>query len=282
MSGRESKEMQDSPTALPTPIGVDTMSEPIREGQHLDIADRDVLPFKIVKNLGVGGSAVVEMVQDTIGRQFAHKAFRKYYDQRLDKAKQTFRNEVEILKRLSSHSHIIRVFATYTRGRELGMLLMPVADNGDLAAYLQTILDSGNSPTKEQNIILERSFGCLACGLAFIHKHTIRHKDIKPQNILIHDGRVIYTDFGIALDTSQQDNTTTVGNPETFTKRYCAPEVADWGKRNRKSDVFSLGCVFIEVLAVLEPQIGLGTFKSHPYWKNISGIRDVIHHSSAN
>ncbi|KAF2175442.1 kinase-like protein [Zopfia rhizophila CBS 207.26] len=266
------------------PTDVDTMSEHtgivVCEGQHLDITDRDILPFRHVKNLGMGGSALVEMVEEKKnGRKFAHKAFHKYYGTALEKAKQAFRNEIEIMKRLSSHPHIIRVFATYTCGRDLGMLLTPVADNGDLAAYLQKMLDSGKPPTPEQNIILDRSFGCLISGLAFIHKHTIRHKDIKPQNILIHNGRVIYTDFGIALDASQQD-TTTVGNPGVLTRRYCAPEVANWEKRNRKSDVFSLGCVFIEVLAVLEPQIGFGVVDSHPYWKAIDGIRDVLNRST--
>lgn len=265
------------------PTDVDSICEHscivVCEGQHLNITDRDVLPFRHVKHLGMGGSALVEMVEDkTSGRKFAHKAFRKYNGTALEKAKQAFRNEIEIITRLSPHPHIIRVFATYTCGRDLGMFLTPVADSGDLAAYLHKLLDSGKPPTIEQNVILDRSFGCLVSGLAFIHKHTIRHKDIKPQNILVHDGRVIYADFGIALDASQQD-TTTVGNPGALTYRYCAPEVANWEKRNRKSDVFSLGCVFLEILAVLEPQIGLGAFNSHPYWKTIDSIRDVLDHS---
>jgi serine/threonine protein kinase len=253
----------------------------IHEGQHLDVINPDVLPFMPIKHLGMGGSASVEMIQlKTNGWQLAHKIFRKFHGQRLDEAKQIFRNEIDIIKRLSPHPHIIRVFATYTCGRTLGMLLAPVADNGDLGTYLQMVLDSENLPTAEQTTILESSFGCLANGLAFIHKHTVRHKDIKPQNILIHKGRVIYTDFGIALDASQQENTTTVGDPGAFTRRYCAPEVANWEKRNRKSDVFSLGCVFLEILAVLEPQIGLGAFHSNPYWMNIESIRDILDHSS--
>jgi serine/threonine protein kinase len=46
-----------------------------------------------------------------------------------------------------------------------------------------------------------------------MHEQTIRHKDIKPQNILIHRGSAIYTDFGISLDFAQQDSTTT-GHPQ--------------------------------------------------------------------
>ncbi|CAO2651329.1 Nn.00g096260.m01.CDS01 [Neocucurbitaria sp. VM-36] len=266
------------------PTGVDTIFEHgcivVCEGQHLDITDRNMLPFRHVRNLGMGGTALVEMVEDkTNGRKFAHKAFRRYNGTTLEKAKQAFRNEIEITKRLSSHPHIISVFATYACGRYLGMYLTPVADSGDLAAYLQISLDSGEPPTAEQNSTLDRSFGCLASGLAFIHKHTIRHKDIKPQNILVHNGHVIYADFGIALDASQQD-TTTFGNPGALTYRFCAPEVANWEKRNRKSDVFSLACVFVEILTVLEPQLELGAFNSQPYWEVIGRVRDVLDRSS--
>ena len=66
----------------------------------------------------------------------------------------------------------------------------------------------------DNHIILQRAIGCLASGLAFMHEQTIRHKDIKPQNILIHGGSVLYTDFGISLDFGQQGNSTTTGNPQ--------------------------------------------------------------------
>src|SRR5205823_1519628 len=81
--------------------------------------------------------------QDTTNDQmFAHKRYRRYHGPNIDKFKQEVQNEIKIIRRLSSHPHIIRVFATYTCGRELGMILTPVAESGDLASYLQTISDS--------------------------------------------------------------------------------------------------------------------------------------------
>jgi serine/threonine protein kinase len=62
---------------------------------------------------------------------------------------------------------------------------------------------------------------------------------------------VVYTDFGISYDYSLLSQSTTIGHPIAFTRRYCAPEVADWTPRNRKADIFSLGCVFLEILQVL-------------------------------
>ncbi|OCL14350.1 kinase-like protein, partial [Glonium stellatum] len=224
----------------------------VQEGDHLDVPNRACLPYKYIRSLGMGSCAFVEMAQDeTNGQVFALKHLRRYQGRNLNQFKRAFQNEVDILRRLSLNPHIIKAFATWGSGRELGIVMTPVADGGDLASFLQTIVDLGNLPTTEQYTILNRAFGCLASGLAFIHKQTIRHKDIKPQNILIHQGYVIYTDFGIALDTSQLENTTTDGTTYAFTFRYCAPEVASSEKRNRKSDVFSLGCVFAEILSVL-------------------------------
>lgn len=228
----------------------------VREGYELQITNRNELPYRVVKSLGMGGCAVVEMVQDlTTGQTYAHKRFRRYRGPNVNGFKQEVYNEIKVMRRLSPHRHIINLFATYACNRDVGLILTPVADEGDLSTYLLQISDSGRPPTLEDRTLLERAIGCLANGLAFIHKHTIRHKDIKPQNILLHQGRVIYTDFGIAFDGNESDSTTTTGTPFAFTRRYCAPEVANSMKRNRKSDVFSLGCVYIEILSVLEPTL---------------------------
>ncbi len=218
---------------------------------------------------------MVEIVVDQTGQQYAHKAFRKYYGRELKRVREEFRNEIEIIKRLRSNPHIIQVFGSYACGRDLGMLLLPVANGGDLKAYLEDIKDIGTA-TIPQRIILSRCIGCLASGLAFIHRHTIRHKDIKPSNILMHDELVIYTDFGISLDATHLDDTTTTGYHGAMTERYCAPEVAHSAPRNRKSDVFSLGCVYIEIFTVLYPKSDLGDTIAKPYWQKSEYIRNAL------
>jgi serine/threonine protein kinase len=258
----------DIPTDLQDGVSSSAASagHTIVKGGHQDLKKGSTLPFRYVGKLGTGISAVVDEVEDPIsGRTFAQKMFRNYSgDSKL--FKETFKNEVDILKRLHSHPHIVQVYWSYTRGRELGMLLTPVASDKDLGSYLLDIQDTGEGPTLEQRDVLLRAFGCLASGLAYIHRHTIRHKDIKPQNILVHNGQMIYTDFGIALDADGQ-NTTTTGIAGSFTRRYCAPEVAKNEPRNRKSDVFSLGCVFFEMLASLYPESGRNTQDPRPYWE---------------
>ena len=231
--------------------------------QDEDEDDDDHLSlYKHVRMLGHGGSASVEMVRHSkTGSVFARKIIRNVYSRNMEDAKRKLLNEVQIMQRLSSHRHIAKVHATYIKGRELAIILEPVADSGDLANFLQNFRDESftlyhpDRVTRDRRAaslrILKMAFGCLASALAFIHQQTIRHKDIKPQNILIHQERVMYTDFGLSYDYADIGRSTTSGNPQGFTRRYCAPEVAKGESRNSKSDIFSLGCVFIEICLAL-------------------------------
>jgi serine/threonine protein kinase len=225
------------------------------EGDDLIIPDESQLPFKLLRNLGHGHSGNVEEVENVLtGAVFARKTI-KIRGQRAKIATENiFKNEVKIIRGLSKHHHIIRVFATYMAKREVGIILEPVADEGDLSHFLELIEDIRLSDASDIRLprllgVLDRAFGCLAGGLAFMHKQKVRHKDIKPQNILVHRGSVIYTDFGYSLDSSHLSCSTTEGQPDSLTRRYSAPEVLECGERNSSSDVFSLGCVYLELLA---------------------------------
>jgi serine/threonine protein kinase len=248
----------------------------LNRGEHAELLPDDLLPFQHIEDLGMGSSAIVEVVEENhSGLKFAHKIFRRRAGRTRKTFDEAFKNEVDIMKKLRSHPHIVQIHWSYTRRGHAGMLLTPVASNGDLAAYLETIRETGKPPTSEQCSTLSRAFGCLASGLDFIHKFPIRHKDIKPQNILVHEGQMIFTDFGIAFDASGQDTTTT-GVPGAFTARYRAPEVAEERPRNRKSDVFSLGCVFLEIIQLLAPDANIEISDSRPYWQRASEIRDTL------
>ena len=67
----------------------------------------------------------------------------------------------------------------------------------------------------------------------------------------MHSGTVFFTDFGYSLDSSPLSQSATEGRPSFVTRRYCAPEVLEHERRDSSSDVWSLGCVLIEVLSAL-------------------------------
>ncbi|KAH5313734.1 hypothetical protein HBI12_136150 [Parastagonospora nodorum] len=228
----------------------------VEEGCDLVDIDEAHLPYILQRNLGVGGCCIVEEVKDlTTSRIFAHKLFLLSRKNRV-RLTEAFMNEVKVIRALRQHRHMIRLFATYTSKDRLGLILSPVADGGDLDKFLGELVVCRERPMqyevqiKSMVRILEQSFGCLADGLSFMRRMKIRHKDIKLKNILIHKGRVLYTDFGLSLDSTLFDNSITEG-PTEMTRKYAAPELLSGGLRGSSSDVFSLACVFIEIFSTL-------------------------------
>jgi serine/threonine protein kinase len=122
--------------------------------------------------------------------------------------------------------------------------------------------------------VLERAFGCLSNALAFMHAQRIRHKDIKPQNVLVHQGNVIFTDFGYSLDSSCYSNSVTEGRPSFLTRRYSAPEVIEHDRRDSRSDVWSLGCVFLELFSALTQSFTIDT--DNCFSEDIVQLHDTI------
>jgi serine/threonine protein kinase len=251
----------------------------IEEGGNYILDGITQLPFAHIKMLGTGLSAFVEMVKDTkTGNVFAKKTI-KFPQAKLRAQKEEhFTNEVSIIRSLKNHHHVVHVFATYVAKREFGMILQPAATEGSLEDYLgafwDPIEDAERSVTavEAKKSILEKAFGCLAGGLAYIHAKGIRHKDIKPQNILVHLGSVLYTDFGSSTDVNQSGERTTEGQPTFFTRRYSAPEVLAHTKRNYGADIYSLGCVYVELLSALVPSI------EYDEEKQFSDIMEHVHH----
>jgi len=217
----------------------------VEEGQNHLVEANDGLPYQLIRNLGQGGCANVEGVRDrNTGAIFARKVIR-IVGARAER-KRIFENEVKVIRRLAPHHHVVRIFATYVALREVGIILTPVADRGSLDMLFQDAND-GVLPSTDWNI-LYNSFGCLASGLQFIHTQKVRHKDIKPHNILVHGDSLMYTGFGSSLDHSASTSSVTTGRPDSVTRRYAAPELHDWSPRSSRTDIWSLGCVFLEIL----------------------------------
>ncbi|KAL8690966.1 MAG: hypothetical protein Q9218_003704 [Villophora microphyllina] len=156
-----------------------------------------------------------------------------------------FEKEIHNLKRLS-HIHLVKLVGSYTDPKYVGLIMDPVADI-DLKHYLSL------EPFPKENLVCLRSFfGCLASAMKYLHDQRCRHKDIKPGNILIKDQTVLITDFGTALDWTDLEVDATVGRPEAYTNMYAVPEVALARSRGSPADMWSLGCVFLEMVTILK------------------------------
>lgn len=185
--------------------------------------------------------------------------------------------EVAHLKRLE-HSHIVRVIGTYVLGKKLSILLYPLAEY-NLETFCEAMEESV-SPDDLDEMVLSCMgfFSCLTFTIEYIHSMLTKHMDIKPSNILVRDERykmpadtpwkaytVYVADFGIARSYEQLQATETDG-PTSFTPKYAAPEVVLQDKRGLSADIFSLGCVFLELMAALSS-------------KNCPDLLDTTYHS---
>lgn len=111
---------------------------------------------------------------------------------------------------------------------------------------LFNLIRSGPNYSDIKLIILQ-----LCIGLEFIHSHKIAHRDIKPENLLWFmdkngSGRVKYCDFGVSWFITDQEN---ISNAKVTTSWYRAPEITlDIAQDPYLTDIWSLGCVFFELL----------------------------------
>ena len=251
-------------------------------GAHVDFQPTEQVPLKEGRFLGQGSMGAV--YETTIkGYAFAWK--RRFCRRCIGDAE---RKEVEILKKVSHH-HIIRLAGSYTHQHFLGLLLYPVAfydlatlledtealisrDGDNLLAsqyerlkifcnfddYVLDKLEDNEPPSKETLFRMEvflRPFilskiGCIISAVEYLHSQRIRHKDLKPSNILLSEEGLWVTDFGTATDFSLQTISMTE-NMERGTPKYFAPEIASYQPSGRAADIFSLGCVVLEMYATV-------------------------------
>jgi serine/threonine protein kinase len=187
------------------------------------------------------------VVSKATGKVYARKRIRRKTMFGHDThAQKIYENELHALKTIGDNDHLIKVRGTYTDKKYLVMLLEPVADGN-----LKQFMESARGLSYERQTQFRTYFGCLAHTIAFLHNLEVLHKDVKPENILLKDWRLILTDFGTAFDWSKTGQSMTRSNAsDGRTPRYQSPEVANSNEFHRASDIWSLGVVFLEMVTI--------------------------------
>jgi serine/threonine protein kinase len=198
-------------------------------------------PYRITRTIGRGRMGVVfEGVADG-GEPVAIKVVTTELSQD-EVFVRRFRREVEAAQRIS-HPNVVPVLAS---GEEHGLpyLVQQLIPGGSLA---ERITKSGRLDVATTVKLLTGP----AAGIDALHGSGLVHRDIKPANILL-DGDVAYvSDFGLAKD-SQASNLTRPGQA-LGSLDYMAPEQIRGEDVSAATDLYALGCVFIECLTGTPP-----------------------------
>ena len=195
-----------------------------------DLLGRTVGPYDLVRLLGQGGFAWVFAGRELDGSPVAVKVLMPRYagDPQFESR---FRNEAETAAKLQ-HPNIIRIRFVARSGSYVYFAMDLCADS--LAARLER-----QGPLPEADIV--RVAVDVVRALQFAHAQGVMHRDLKPDNILLHtDGRAVLSDFGIARAVSGYVASTGV-NMTIGTPQYLSPEQAQGRPLDARLDFYALG-----------------------------------------
>ena len=179
-------------------------------------------------------------------KQYARKRVLRGRDsERSREAQRTLIRELRHLKQLS-HRHLIKIIASYTNLEYISFIMEPVAE-----LDLERLLAMPGNIAPGYQSVLRRFFGCLAGAVNYPHQSKIRHRDITARKILIYREEICISDFGSAYNWSNRPVSATRHHPTPVSPDHQAPEIARREERDSKSDIFSLGLVFLEMTTKL-------------------------------
>ncbi len=217
-----------------------------KKGEKIPLSeDLEVRPtvgrYEILEELGQGAMGMVYKARDPqINRLVAIKTIRfsdEFEDEKLIEVKSRFFKEAELAGKLN-HPSIISIYDV-GEDYDLTYIAMEFLEGEDLENFCQK--DTLLPVRKVIEVIAET-----AEALDYAHKRGIIHRDVKPANImLLRNGHIKVTDFGIAkaMSSSQTKSGIILGTPN-----YMSPEQINGQPIDGRSDIFSLGVVFFQLL----------------------------------
>jgi eukaryotic-like serine/threonine-protein kinase len=149
-----------------------------------------------------------------------------------------FMQEYNLISAMN-HPHVIRIYER-AFASEFAYIALEYLPQGDLSNRIA----KGISPESAISYLKQITYG-----LEAIHELNIIHRDLKPKNILFYgDDMLKITDFGAAKIISDKTQDITVNNMVVGTPYYMSPEQCTGMKIDQRSDIYSLGVLFYQML----------------------------------
>lgn len=212
-----------------------------------DLTGTTIERYKIIRELGRGGMAVVYRAVDTmLDRNVAIKMILSdnASPEKSEKLLRRFNREAKILASLS-HPNIVKVL-DYGEHESTPYLVMEFVSGGALRAKMGKPMPFADAAAM---------LAPIARALQHAHQQRIVHRDVKPENILINDSnQPMLSDFGILklVDLEESHGLTGTGKI-VGTPAYMSPEQIRGREVDGRADMYSLGIVFFEMIAGRKP-----------------------------
>jgi tetratricopeptide (TPR) repeat protein/predicted Ser/Thr protein kinase len=211
-------------------------------GQSIEVGSLIADRYEVLQMLGEGGMGAVYKAKDReLDRLVALKVIRPELAGH-PSILQRFKQEL-ILARKITHRNVIRIYDLGV-AHGLRFITMEFIEGQDLSSVLEERMLTPNETVK----ILRQ----VCAALEAAHSEGVVHRDLKPQNIMIESGgRVVVMDFGLAR--SMEATGLTQAGVLMGTPAYMSPEQATGEPVDERSDVFSLGIIFYQLLTGVVP-----------------------------
>lgn len=233
-------------------VRIAKQSEAASSGGQSDVSLRPLtevrIEFETLNFIGEGAHGKVYRVEEKTTKElYACKQIQMSGPALKGRRKSEVKLEILVLKKLR-HTHIVNISTYSQEDTGFTIIMDPFADH-DLKKFLADCAKEG-FPGEKTKMILPW-FACLLYALRFAHSQNIKHRDIKMANILVKGSHIYLSDFSLAKDFTGQDTSVAVDEEPAGTMRYRAPETKNNVAGGRIADVFSLGCVYSEMLTVV-------------------------------
>ncbi|GMV30938.1 MAG: hypothetical protein AMXMBFR59_30630 [Rhodanobacteraceae bacterium] len=203
--------------------------------------------YEFLRPLGAGGMSTVWLaIQESLQRKIAIKLMKRTHDASSDDARQfekRFLLEGRTMAKLP-HRNIVAVYDIVSTD-DVAYIAMEYLEGGTLSERMQ----AGLSLAEAISVVVQ-----IAGALDFAHSQGIVHRDLKPANIMFRDATTpVLTDFGIARQQDQSATRLTQTGMLVGTPNYMSPEQISGSEIDGRSDLYSLGIMFYELLSGRTP-----------------------------